>query len=195
MTAERPAIILASSSPYRRELLDRLRLPYSAQSPDIDESPIAGESAADLVVRLAEQKARAIGEHCKGLVIGSDQVATIDGEILGKPGNHEAAVSQLARLSGRQVLFLTGLCLFDSNHHEIQVDMIPFEVGFRELSRDQIERYLRAEQPYNCAGSFKSEALGITLFSKMSGDDPTALIGLPLIRLTTMLANAGVELP
>lgn len=194
MTEQRP-LILASSSPYRRELLDRLGLDYSTVSPDIDESARPGETPAALVERLAEQKARAVGESHPGLIIGSDQVATVDDEILGKPGNHERAVAQLTRLSGRQVTFHTGVCLLDTEHHEAQVDVVPFRVQFRSLGAGQIERYLRTEQPYNCAGSFKSEGLGITLFEKMSGDDPTALIGLPLIRLTGMLGNAGVDLP
>ena len=194
MTEQRP-LILASSSPYRRELLDRLGLDYSTVSPDIDESALPGETPAALVERLAEQKARAVGESHPGLIIGSDQVATVDDEILGKPGNHERAVAQLARLSGRQVTFHTGLCLLDTVHHEAQVDVVPFTVQFRSLSAGQIERYLRTEQPYNCAGSFKSEGLGITLFEKMLGEDPTALIGLPLIRLTTMLENAQIQLP
>jgi len=194
VTEQRP-LILASSSPYRRELLDRLGLDYSTVSPDIDESALPGETPAALVERLAEQKARAVGESHPGLIIGSDQVATVDDEILGKPGNHERAVAQLARLSGRQVTFHTGLCLLDTVHHEAQVDVVPFTVQFRSLSAGQIERYLRTEQPYNCAGSFKSEGLGITLFEKMLGEDPTALIGLPLIRLTTMLENAQIQLP
>lgn len=195
MTTENRAIILASSSPFRKELLDRLGLDYTAVSPDIDESALPGESPAALVARLAEQKACAVGSHNGDLVIGSDQVATIDGDILGKPGNHESAVGQLTRLSGRHVTFHTGLCLLDCGKHEAQVDVIPFTVLFRKLDSQQIENYLRAEQPYNCAGSFKSEGLGITLFEKMTGDDPTALIGLPLIRLTTMLAKAGIVLP
>ena len=188
-------LILASSSPYRAELLDRLGLDYTTASPDIDESALPGERPDTLVERLAELKARAVGEHHPGLIIGSDQVATIDGDILGKPGNHGNAVEQLTRLSGKRVTFHTGLCLLDTTRHELQADVVPFTVQFRRLSPEQIERYLRAEQPYNCAGSFKSEGLGITLFEKMSGEDPTALIGLPLIRLTTMLGNAGILLP
>ena len=195
MVTEQHPVVLASSSPYRRELLDRLGLDYSTVSPDIDESALPGETPAALVERLAEQKARAVGATHPGLIIGSDQVATIDNDILGKPGSHDSAVAQLTRLSGRQVTFQTGLCLLDTTHHELQVDVVPFTVQFRALDSGQIERYLRAEQPYNCAGSFKSEGLGITLFEKMSGDDPTALVGLPLIRLTEMLGNAGVDLP
>jgi MAF protein len=192
--SDRP-LVLASSSPYRKELLDRLGLAYTSTSPDIDETALPGETPDALVERLAEQKARAVGERHQGLIIGSDQVATIDDEILGKPGNHEHAVQQLTRLSGKCVTFHTGLCLLDSTHHEAQVDVVPFTVQFRALSAAQTERYLLAEQPYNCAGSFKSEGLGITLFEKMTGDDPTALIGLPLIRLTTMLRNAGLNVP
>lgn len=195
MTTESRTITLASSSPFRKELLDRLGLDYNSVSPDIDETALPGETPAALVERLAEQKARAVGTRQAGLIIGSDQVATINGDILGKPGNHENAVAQLQRLAGQRVIFQTGLCLLDSTNHEAQVDVIPFTVQFRTLSGEQIERYLRAEQPYNCAGSFKSEGLGITLFEKMLGDDPTALIGLPLIRLTTMLGKAGIKLP
>jgi MAF protein len=190
-----PPIILASSSPYRKALLDRLCLDYTTVSPDIEETALPGEKPAGLVERLAEHKARAVGNTHAGLIIGSDQVATVDDEILGKPGNHENAVVQLGRLSGNRVSFYTGLCLLDTRHHEAQVDVVIFMVQFRDLTAEQIERYLRAEQPYNCAGSFKSEGLGITLFEKMIGDDPTALIGLPLIRLTAMLGNAGVDLP
>lgn len=176
-------------------MLDRLRLDYSTISPDIDETALPGEAPAALVERLAEQKARAVGARHAGLIIGSDQVATINGDILGKPGNHENAVAQLQRLAGQRVIFHTGLCLLDSVNHEAQIDVIPFTVQFRTLTGKQIERYLRTEQPYNCAGSFKSEGLGITLFEKMLGDDPTALIGLPLIRLTAMLGKAGIDLP
>ncbi|MBT8122577.1 MAG: septum formation inhibitor Maf [Gammaproteobacteria bacterium] len=195
MTTKVRKIILASSSPFRKELLDRLGLDYTSVSPDIDESALPGEAPERLVARLAEQKARAIGAIHNGLIIGSDQVACIDNAILGKPGNHSTAVAQLSRLSGRQVTFFTGLCLLDSSTHKAQIDMVPFTVQFRKLDSEQVERYLRKEQPYNCAGSFKSEGYGITLFEKMTGDDPTALIGLPLIRLTSMLAKAGIVLP
>jgi MAF protein len=188
-------IILASTSPFRRELLGRLNLAFETATPDVDESRRENETAEALVRRLSESKARAIGASHPGLIIGSDQVATIDDEILGKPGTHAQAVQQLRRLSGRPVLFLTGLCLLNSVTDEVQTDVIPFRVRFRELQDEQIERYLQHDQPYNCAGSFKSEGLGITLFERMQGDDPTALIGLPLIRLTGMLAKAGVTLP
>ena len=176
-------------------MLDRLGLDYTSVSPDIDESALPGEAPERLVARLAEQKARAVGARQAGLIIGSDQVATINGDILGKPGNHENAVAQLQRLAGQRIIFYTGLCLLDSINHKAQVDVILFTVQFRTLTDEQIERYLRAEQPYNCAGSFKSEGLGITLFKKMIGEDPTALIGLPLIRLTAMLDKAGIYLP
>jgi septum formation protein len=187
-------IILASTSPFRRELLGRLGLPFEAASPEADESAVPGESPERLVQRLAEAKARAVAAaHADALIIGSDQVAVIDGEILGKPGTHEAAVDQLSRASGRRVTFLTGLCLLDAAEGTCQVDLVPFSVLFRKLTEHQIEAYLRREQPYNCAGSFKSEGLGITLFRRLDGDDPNALIGLPLIRLVDMLATAGVE--
>jgi len=195
MAGSRRPLVLASSSPYRKQLLDRLGLAFSTVSPDIDETALPGETPDALVERLAEQKARAVGELHQGLIIGSDQVATIDDDILGKPGNHEKAVAQLTRLSGNRVTFHTGLCLLDTAHHEAQIDVVPFTVQFRELSAAQIERYLHAEQPYSCAGSFKSEGLGITLFEKLLGEDPTALVGLPLVKLTEMLSRAGIDLP
>jgi MAF protein len=188
-------IILASTSPFRRELLGRLNLAFETATPDVDESRRENETAEALVRRLSESKARAIGDLRPGLIIGSDQVATVDDEILGKPGTHQRAIKQLRRLSGRSVVFLTGLCLLNSVTDELQLDVIPFRVQFRELHNDQIERYLQHDQPYNCAGSFKSEGLGITLFERMEGDDPTALVGLPLIRLTAMLTRAGITLP
>lgn len=195
MADSKSPLVLASSSPYRKQLLDRLGLAFSTVSPDIDETALPGETPDALVERLAEQKARAVGELHQGLIIGSDQVATIDDDILGKPGNHEKAVAQLTRLSGNRVTFHTGLCLLDTAHHEAQINVVPFTVQFRELSAAQIERYLHAEQPYNCAGSFKSEGLGITLFEKLLGEDPTALVGLPLVKLTEMLSRAGIDLP
>jgi septum formation protein len=188
-------IVLASTSPFRRELLSRLALAFECTAPDIDESRRPHESPLELVRRLSEAKARAGAPDCQALVIGSDQVATIGDDVLGKPGTHERAAAQLRHLSGRSVTFLTGLCLLNTATDESQVDVIPFLVDFRILSEEQIERYLRHDQPYNCAGSFKSEGLGITLFKRMEGDDPTALVGLPLIRLTDMLKKAGVRLP
>ena len=188
-------VVLASTSPFRKELLQRLGITFTTAAPDVDESPLAGETPDTLVRRLAEAKARAVGQSCTGLIIGSDQVATTGSDILGKPGTHTRAAEQLRGLSGRLVTFHTGLCLLDSSNDTAQVDVIPFRVQFRQLGEGQIERYLQADQPYNCAGSFKSEGLGITLFEHMDGDDPTALIGLPLIRLTTLLARAGLVLP
>jgi MAF protein len=188
-------VVLASTSPYRRELLSRLALPFECSAPDIDERRRPDESPADMVRRLSEVKARAGAPPYQALVIGSDQVATVGDEVLGKPGTHERAAAQLRRLSGNGVTFLTGLCLLNTATDEAQLDVIPFRVHFRLLGDKQIERYLRHDLPYNCAGSFKSEGLGITLFERMEGDDPTALIGLPLIRLTEMLAKAGVSLP
>jgi septum formation protein len=192
---DNPPLVLASTSPFRKELLQRLGIPFTTATPDVDESSQPGESPDKLVRRLSEAKARAVGRTHAGLIIGSDQVATTGKDILGKPGSHERAVKQLQQLAGRAVTFHTGLCLLDTTAGTAQVDVVPFRVEFRQLDNSQIERYLRKEQPYNCAGSFKSEALGITLFTRMQGDDPTALIGLPLIRLTDMLARAGIILP
>jgi MAF protein len=194
-TAQTPPIILASTSPFRKELLGRLNLPFVTVAPDVDESRLDNEPATDLVGRLSEAKARAVGATHEGLIIGSDQVATHGETILGKPGDHATAMQQLRQLSGEHVTFLTGLCLLNSVTGEVQLDVVPFSVVFRRLDDARIDRYLRHEQPYNCAGSFKSEGLGIALFERMEGDDPTALVGLPLIRLTGMLANAGITLP
>ena len=188
-------ITLASTSPFRKELLERLGIEFDTAAPDIDETPLAGESPEALVRRLSNDKARAIAITHAGLIIGSDQVATTGDDILGKPGTHELAREQLHNLSGKRVTFHTGLCLLNADMDEAQVEVVPFVVQFRQLTDEQIERYLQHDQPYNCAGSFKSEGLGITLFERMKGEDPSALIGLPLIRLTTMLAQAGVVLP
>ena len=189
-------LILASTSPFRAELLLRLALPFDTFAPDIDETSTAGESPEAMVRRLTAAKAEAARKtHPAHLVIASDQCAVCDGEIIGKPGNHENAVRQLSSFAGKEVRFLTGLALLNTRTGNMQLDVVPFGVTFRQLSAAQIERYLERERPYNCAGSFKSEGLGITLFEKMSGDDPNALIGLPLIRLTTFLINEGVELP
>lgn len=195
MTPAPLPLVLASGSPFRKQLLERLGIDFQTAVPDIDESAPSGGSPRDLVTRLAVAKARAVGNSRQGLIIGSDQVATTGSDILGKPGSHKRAAAQLAWLSGKRVTFHTGLCLLDSVSGKLQVDEVPYHVIFRTLGTEQIERYLRAEQPYNCAGSFKSEGLGITLFERMEGDDPTALIGLPLIRLTGMLAQFGVQLP
>ncbi len=186
-------LILASTSPFRRELLARLALPFTIQAPDTDETRRPGESAPALVARLARAKAEAVAmREPNALLIGSDQAAVLENDILGKPGNHANALTQLRRASGRTVSFHTGLCLLDSASGQCQVAVETFQVVFRTLSETQIEHYLRREQPYGCAGSFKSEGLGIALFERLEGDDPTGLIGLPLIRLTRMLEAAGV---
>jgi len=189
-------LLLASSSPYRRELLDRLRLPFVCASPDIDESRRPNEPAIDLVTRLAREKAMALAEQFPDhLIIGSDQVAVLGEQIRGKPHTFECALEQLQASSGNSVSFLTGLALFNSRTGECQVDCVPFTVHMRQLDDVRISRYLRAEQPYDCAGSFKAEGLGVSLFRSTEGPDATSLIGLPLIRLVDMLMNEGVELP
>ncbi len=187
-------LLLASTSPFRRELLARLALPFTVQAPQVDETCLPGESALELVARLAEGKAEAVARRqgSAALIIGSDQAAVLEGVIIGKPGNHEQAVAQLQQASGRTVVFHTGLCLLDSASAWRQIAVEEFRVVFRVLTPAMIERYLRREQPYQCAGSFKSEGLGIALFDRLEGDDPTSLIGLPLIRLTRMLEAAGV---
>jgi septum formation protein len=193
--ADKP-LILASSSPFRRQLLERLALPFIVSSPQIDETPLPDESARQLVLRLAESKARALaGRFTSALIIGSDQVAVLQDQILGKPGNRANAIAQLTACNGKTVVFHTGLCLLDTAENTCQVDAIVSEVKFRDLTEAQIERYVDAEQPFNSAGSFKAESLGITLFEHLRGDDPSALIGLPLICLTRMLNNAGIALP
>ncbi len=187
-------LILASSSPFRAELLAKLGLPFDAMSPDINEQVLPNENATQLVQRLSEQKAQAIAKHYSdALIIGSDQVAVLDGGILGKPRTHDNAVKQLQSASGKTVLFLTGLALFNSKTNEMQSLVEPFEVCFKPLTDKQIEFYLQQEQPYQCAGSFKSEGLGISLFSKLKGDDPNSLIGLPLIRLIEQLHHQGID--
>jgi len=186
-------LVLASSSPFRKTILDKLNLPYSTHSPDTDESALADETPAELVSRLAEQKARAVRQHYPdALIIGSDQVAVLDGNIIGKPHTHQRATEQLRNTSGRSVTFYTGLSLYNAQTGRSQTDVVPFTVHFRHLSEAMIESYLQAEQPYNCAGSFKSEGLGIALFDRLEGDDPNTLIGLPLIRLIEMLEKEGV---
>ena len=188
-------IILGSTSPYRKELLGRLGLAFESAAPDIDETRLTDEMPQALVARLAEEKAKAVAEnYADSLIIGSDQVAVLNNEVLGKPGNHEKAVSQLEKASGETVTFYTGLCLYNTATKNLQLDVVPFNVVFRKLTRDQIEQYLKAEQPYNCAGSFKSEGLGVVLFERLEGEDPSALIGLPLIRLCRMLEQEGVKI-
>ena len=189
-------LLLASSSVYRRELLTRLRLPFSCSSPDIDESHRPGEIAIELVKRLSLEKAQALANsHPDHLIIGSDQVAVLGGQIIGKPHTHDKAHQQLMSASGASVSFLTGLTLLNSQTGHHQTDCIPFTVHMRTLSAEQIERYLLAEQPYDCAGSFKAEGLGVSLFQRTEGDDATSLVGLPLIRLVDMLLAEGVHLP
>ncbi|MBB4862449.1 MAF protein [Pseudomonas nitritireducens] len=189
-------LILASSSPYRRELLQRLRLPFECASPDIDETPLPGESAEQLVRRLAESKARALAKRFPAhLIIGSDQAAVNGERILGKPHDIERATEQLLVASGHSVSFLTGLCLLNSQTGEARVDCIPFTVHFRELDEARIRRYLEAEKPFDCAGSFKAEGLGVSLFRRTEGDDATSLVGLPLIRLVDMLLAEQVPIP
>ncbi len=174
-------------------LLERLDLPFETCAPNVDETQREGESPTELVRRLSEAKARAVSdEYPDALIIGSDQIAIVDGTVVGKPGNHQAAKEQLRNASGKTVQFLTGLCLFNAKSASVQLDVVPFRVAFRELSDNQIENYLRHDEPYHCAGSFRSEALGIALFRRMTGDDPNALIGLPLIRLIEMLEAEGV---
>lgn len=189
-------LLLASSSRYRRELLDRLNLPFVCASPDIDESRRPQEPAITLVQRLAREKAMALAAQFPDhLIIGSDQVAVLDAQILGKPHTFEKAHEQLSASSGKSVSFLTGLALYNSRTGQCQVDCVPFTVHMRDLSADQISRYLNAEQPYDCAGSFKAEGLGVSLFRSTEGPDATSLIGLPLIRLVDMLMNEGVQIP
>lgn len=187
-------LVLASTSPFRRELLARLGLPFATAAPDVDESALPGEAAERLVVRLAEAKARAVAQaHPDALIIGSDQVAGLGGAMLGKPGTRERAIEQLTRASGRTVVFRTGLCLLDAASGRTQRCCETFKVHFRHLTAAQIEAYVDREQPFGCAGSFKSEGLGIALFERLEGADPNALIGLPLIRLVDMLATEGVK--
>ena len=188
-------LILGSSSPFRAELLKKLQINFIQHSPDIDETQLEGESAPALVERLAQEKARLIAEtYPQALIIGSDQVAVADGNILGKPGNHQTAIQQLMMASGKSVTFYTGLALYNAKNQTMQHIVEPFTVHFRELTEKQIEYYLNQEKPYQCAGSFKSEGFGISLFSRLEGDDPNSLIGLPLIKLIELLSNEGVDI-
>ena len=188
------AILLASSSTYRRELLGKLRLPFTWASPDIDETPLHLESPQQLVERLALLKAKKLAQtHPNTLIISSDQVAVLDNTIIGKPHEHERAVEQLRQSSGRSVTFKTSLCLLNTstNTHQMRTESV--EVHFRPLTDAQINHYLTLEQPFDCAGSFKCEGLGIALFEKISTNDPNTLIGLPLIKLTEMLKEEGID--
>ncbi|NOZ54181.1 MAG: septum formation inhibitor Maf [Gammaproteobacteria bacterium] len=189
-------LVLASTSPFRQTLLRKLELPFETQAPNIDETPLSDESPNELVARLSKAKANIVSkQYNDALIIGSDQVAILAGQIIGKPLNHDNAVSQLQQTSGKRVDFVTGLCLLNSRTGQTQITCVPFSVYFRNLSKTQIERYLKKDKPYNCAGSFKSEGFGISLFEKLSGDDPNALIGLPLIELIRMLHHEGVDVP
>lgn len=190
-----PALVLASTSTYRRALLDRLRVPYVTDTPGVDEEPLAGESPRATALRLAEAKARAVApRHPAALIIGSDQVAVLEGQPLGKPGTHDRAVAQLLAMRGKAVTFHTALCLLDTRDGRCRVENVPTTVYFRQFSEQQADRYCRADTPYDCAGSAKIETLGIALVERVASDDPTALIGLPLIALTSLLREAGVEI-
>lgn len=194
-------LILASGSRYRRDLLSRLRLPFESIAPDIDECALKNELPEQTALRLAEQKAVIIAKsHPNSIIIGSDQVATLEGEHIGKPGTHDAAFKQLQKMRGKSVIFHTALCLIDNRLHSnvgqsahlIQTENVQTLVGFRQLSDEELDAYLRIEQPYDCAGSAKNEGLGITIIEKIVSNDPTALTGLPLISLTNMLRNIGI---
>lgn len=188
-------IVLGSTSPFRKALLERLCIDFTCDAPDIDETPLDNETVEQMVVRLAIAKARAIaGSHSNALIIGSDQSAILQGEKLSKPGNFENAFRQLSRASGQKITFQTGLCLLNTKSGNIQSACIPYTVVFKELTAAMIENYLHKEEPYNCAGSFKSEGLGIALFERFEGDDPNALIGLPLIQLVNFLNNEGFSI-
>jgi len=189
-------LILASTSPYRQNILRKLRIEFDVVAPQVDETRLPDETPEQLVTRLASDKAKAVAaKYTDALIIGSDQVATFAQQILGKPLTHDKATLQLKSLSGQIVTFYTGLCLYNSASSQQQLACVPFTVYFRHLTDKQIERYLQIEQPYNCAGSFKSEGFGISLFEKLQGDDPNTLIGLPLIELIRMLANEGIVIP
>jgi len=194
MMSTRPTLILASTSRYRRELLERLRLPFEVRSPEVDETPLPGERPAALAQRLALAKAQAVSVlFPDAVVIGSDQVADLDGEPVGKPGTHERAVAQLRSMRGRSVVFQTAVAVMRGSTGYVGTALAPVTVRFRELGDAEIEHYLQAEQPYDCAGSAKVETLGIALLDAVESDDPTALIGLPLIRTAALLRAAGID--
>jgi MAF protein len=187
-------LVLGSSSPFRKALLEKLNLSFDCDSPDIDETPLKDEHPKDMVARLAKEKANAIAtRHPQAIIIASDQCATLDGKIIGKPGDHESAVQQLTAASGRAVTFYTSLCVYNAGTNQYQEIVEPYYVYFRTLTESQIENYLVKEQPYNCAGSFKSEGLGISLFERLEGNDPNTLIGLPLIQLIKMLEKHHIN--
>lgn len=190
----RPKLILGSTSRYRRELLERLRLPFDVVSPQVDETPLAAEAPAALAMRLAAAKAAAVAAlHPQAVVIGSDQVAELDGQPIGKPGTHERAVAQLRAMRGRSVVFHTAVAVQRAATGYAGAALAPVTVRFRDLTDDEIEHYLRTEQPYDCAGSAKCETLGIALLAAIESDDPTALVGLPLIRTCALLRAAGID--
>lgn len=187
-------LVLASTSPFRRELLARLGMPFTTANPATDETALAGETPEATALRLSEAKARAVAaQHPEALIIGSDQLACLDGQVFGKPGSHDNAVAQLKTMRGRTVNFYTGLCLLNTRTGKARLRGVPTLVTFRELADEEIENYLRKEQPYNCAGSAKSEGLGIALIARMVGEDPNALIGLPLIALCDLLRLEGAS--
>lgn len=191
----RPTIVLASTSRYRRELLGRLRIAFDVEAPQVDEAPLAGEAPRETALRLAIAKAQEVQSRCPGaVVIGSDQVAEIAGAPLGKPMSHSAALAQLERMQGQTVVFHTALAVAGPACDALQVDSVPTTVLMRTLPRAALERYLRLDEPYDCAGAAKIESLGIALVASVESNDPTALIGLPLIRLTAMLSHAGIEI-
>jgi septum formation protein len=195
MTTQAPPLILASSSPYRQALLARLGLTFRAIAPELDETALAGEKALDTALRLARAKADSVArQHQGALVIGSDQVACLNGSAIGKPGNHANALVQLQQMRGQQVAFHSALCLLDTRNSppDVQIEVVTVQVRFRDLPDAELDAYLRIEQPYDCAGSAKNEGLGIALLEKIESTDPTALTGLPLITLTSMLRRAGI---
>ena len=195
MSIAQRALILGSTSRYRRELLQRLRVPFEVVGPDVDETPLANETPHTLAMRLALAKAKAVAaHHPQAVVIGSDQVADLNGESLGKPGTHERAVLQLQRMRGQTVVFQTAVAVVCQATQFEQAELAQIKVRFRDLSDSEIETYLRAEEPYDCAGSAKSEGLGIALLDAIDNDDPTALIGLPMIRTARLLRAAGIDL-
>lgn len=190
-----PTLVLGSSSPFRKEVLSSLMVPFETHSPDIDESALVNESPIELVERLSIKKAQEVAKsYPNALIIGSDQVAMHGNKVVGKPHTHEVAVTQLREASGKKIELFTGLALLNSKTGQIQSEVVPFTVHFKKLSDDTIERYLRKEQPYNCAGSVRSEGLGVSLFERFDGEDPNTLIGLPLIRLISMLDVEGFDL-
>jgi len=187
-------LVLGSTSPFRKSILEKLNLSFECAKPNIDETALVDETPQKLVERLAVEKAKAVADKFpNALIIGSDQVAVCEGEILGKPHNFENGVKQLTKFSNKAVTFFTGLCVYDSTNDKTLSLVEPFIVHFNKLSQAEIENYLKAEQPYNCAGSFKSEGLGICLFEKLEGDDPNTLIGLPLIKLVSLLKLHGLD--